>query len=49
LSDSFREKLGSGASVIIDGRKTGMELGPEQLIEIPGGLGSHKIDIGTKQ
>jgi hypothetical protein len=45
LSDTFLENLGTGTSVLIDGRKTSIELGQKQVLEIPAGLGTHKINI----
>jgi hypothetical protein len=45
LSDAFRETAGKAASVRIDGKKTKTALGPRQLLTIPAGLGTHKIEI----
>jgi hypothetical protein len=45
LSDTYLESIGTGASVVIDGRKIKRELGQIQVLEIPAGLGTHKIDI----
>lgn len=49
LSDGYRETLGKGASVRIDGRKTKTVLGPKQVLEIPAGLGTHRVEITSKQ
>jgi hypothetical protein len=49
LSDAYLENLGTRASVLIDGRKTMRELGQKQVLEIPAGLGNHKIDILGKR
>ena len=45
LSDAYLETLGTGASVLIDGRKSMRKLEQIQVLEIPAGLGVHKIDI----
>jgi hypothetical protein len=45
LSESCLESLGPRASVFIDGQKTRMELSGKQLVEIPAGLGTHKLTI----
>jgi hypothetical protein len=48
LSDGYRETLGKGASVRIDGRKTKTVLSPKQVLEIPAGLGTHRVEITSK-
>jgi hypothetical protein len=45
LSDAFLNNWGTGTSVLIDGSKTRTVLGQKQVLEIPAGLGRHKIDI----
>jgi hypothetical protein len=45
LSDSFRDDLGNKASVSIDGKKGNLVLGSIQLLEIPAGIGTHRIEI----
>jgi hypothetical protein len=45
LSDAFRESLGTGASVRIDGIKTDAALGLRQVLHVPAGLGTHTIEI----
>jgi hypothetical protein len=45
LSDRFREDLGKNASVYIDGRKIDTVLGSKQVLEIPAGLGTHRIEL----
>jgi hypothetical protein len=49
LSDEFLESLGDGTSVFVDGRNIKMKPASKQLIEIPAGLGSHRIEILSKQ
>jgi hypothetical protein len=44
LSDAFQKALGKTASVRIDGKKTGTA-GSSQVLTIPAGLGTHKIEI----
>ena len=48
MSDTYLENLGSGSSILIDGEKAGIELGSVQVVEIPAGLGIHKIGIVQK-
>lgn len=45
LSDTFREDLGNKPSVSIDRKKVSMTPGPKQVLEIPAGLGAHKISF----
>jgi len=45
LSDSYIKKLGSEASVSVDGKPVLSELKINQRVEIPAGLGSHKLEI----
>ena len=45
LSDAFLDNWGTGNSVLIDGAKTRTVLEQKQLLEIPAGLGKHRIDI----
>jgi hypothetical protein len=45
LSDAFREALGKGASVRIDGKKSKTVLAPKQVVQVPAGLGTHSIEI----
>lgn len=45
LSDRLREAQGKTASVRVDGRKTKIHLGPKQVVQIPAGLGTHRIDV----
>lgn len=45
LSDGLMEKLGNNISVMVDGRKTNTAPGASQIIEIPAGLGSHKVEL----
>jgi hypothetical protein len=49
LSDSFREDLGNNPSVSIDGKKVPTILGSKQLLEIPAGLGTHRIKLVNAQ
>jgi hypothetical protein len=49
LSDEFLESLGDGTSVFVDGRNIKMKPASKQLIEITAGLGSHRIEILSKQ
>ncbi|TSA23011.1 hypothetical protein D4R75_04105 [bacterium] len=48
LSDGTREKFGEGATVRIDGKKARMVLDSKQVLNIPAGLGTHRIEINTK-
>jgi hypothetical protein len=45
LSEAFLDNWGTGTSVLIDGAETRTVLGQKQVLEIPAGLGRHKIDI----
>jgi hypothetical protein len=45
LSEGYLESLGGEASVLLDGKKLKSVPGLRQLIEIPAGLGSHRIEI----
>lgn len=45
LSDGFKEKLGPGASLAIDGKPSDMVLESTQTLIIPAGLGTHTIKI----
>jgi hypothetical protein len=45
LSDTFRERAGKAASVRVDGKKTKGGLVPNQVLTIPAGLGTHRIEI----
>jgi hypothetical protein len=45
LSDFFVQTRGKDASIRIDGRKIKTVLGPRQVLEIPAGLGAHRIEI----
>jgi hypothetical protein len=46
LSDSFRQDSGTTASIFVDGKTVKADLGSKQKIEIPAGLGIHKLEIG---
>jgi hypothetical protein len=48
LSDSYMEKLGNKYLVNIDGQKTNIILRNKQKIEIPAGLGKHRIELISK-
>lgn len=48
LSDSFNQNFAKGSSVYVDGKMTGPELGLVQKVEIPAGLGTHKLEIITR-
>jgi hypothetical protein len=45
LSDSFREDIGKNASVSIDGKKNTFVPGTKQVLDIPAGLGTHRIEL----
>jgi hypothetical protein len=45
LSDGLREKLGNKSSIMVDGKQMNIVPGPAQIIEIPAGLGNHKLEI----
>jgi hypothetical protein len=45
LSDAFRETVGRAASIRIDGKKSKAALGPRQVLSVPAGLGTHRIEI----
>jgi hypothetical protein len=48
LSDSFRENFGAGVSVSIDGKPLASGLDPSRKIEIPAGLGIHRLELIQK-
>ena len=48
LSDSFRKELGNNASVAVDGKKVITALETKQVLEIPAGLGKHRIELASK-
>ena len=45
LSERFQKKLGRKVSVIIDGKEKRIGLNAKQTIEIPAGMGIHKVEI----
>jgi len=49
LSDGYREKLGDGSVIMVDGRKMTDPLKSKQVLEIPAGLGNHRIEIINMQ
>lgn len=48
LSDSFREDLGNNASVSVDGKMGTTVLESKQVLEVPAGLGKHRIELVTR-
>jgi len=45
LSDDLRKQLGDGASIIVDGKQSMTGVEAKQKVEIPAGLGMHKLGI----
>ncbi len=45
LSDRYRKKLGRNATIIIDGKSKRMALTRSQAIDIPAGVGRHRVVI----
>ena len=45
FSNSFREALGTGASIKVDGKPSLTGLSAVQKIEIPAGLGVHCLKV----
>lgn len=45
LSERFQKKLGKKVSMIIDGKETRVTLNEKRTIEIPAGVGIHKVEI----
>jgi hypothetical protein len=45
LSDAFRKELGERAVITLDGKRFMNTIQPKQMIEIPAGIGSHKIRL----
>ena len=48
LSESFNQNFKKGSSVYVDGKPILSEISLEQKIEIPAGLGIHKLEIITR-
>jgi hypothetical protein len=48
LSDNLRDLLGNAVAVIVDGKQTNIVPAARQVIEIPAGLGIHKIKLMNK-
>jgi len=48
LSESFNQNLKKGSSIYVDGKPILPEISLEQKIEIPAGLGTHKLEIITR-
>ena len=49
FSDAYRETLGKGVYVCLDGKKTKSALDHKQVLELPAGLGRHRIEIVSKE
>ena len=49
LSDSFKKELGDRCSVSIDGKVQTIVPGSKQVLEIPAGLGTHRVEIAGEQ
>jgi hypothetical protein len=47
VSDGLRQKLGREAAIRIDGKKVKTVLGATQVLDIPAGIGMHKVQIVT--
>jgi hypothetical protein len=45
ISDSFRQTLGPGVSILVDGKPALKGLSAGQKIEIPAGLGIHSLKV----
>jgi hypothetical protein len=45
LSDAFRESAGKAATLQVDGKKIKAALVSKQIVTIPAGLGTHRIEI----
>jgi hypothetical protein len=45
LSDNFRDDMGNRPALLVDGRKIAFAGGLKQNIEIPAGLGTHRIEM----
>jgi len=48
FSESFNQNLKKGSSIYVDGKPILSEISLEQKIEIPAGLGTHKLEIITR-
>lgn len=48
LSNSYRQNFGAAASVYVDGKPVTTALSSSQKVEIPAGLGTHKLEIISK-
>lgn len=48
LSDGFSRNFAKGSSVYVDGKLTLSEISMDQKVEIPAGLGVHKLEIITR-
>jgi hypothetical protein len=45
ISDNFRHALGTGVSILVDGKPALTGLSASQKIEIPAGLGIHTLKV----